>query len=108
VQELHLRFARALICVAVALIGFSALLVGGFSRFGVWRQALGAFLLLIILEALRGVVTEPVIKNPDLWILTYVPTLLGVGVAALFLQISARPISALFRRGSTSQTGAAA
>ena len=108
VQELHLRFARALICVAVALIGFSALLVGGFSRFGVWRQALGAFLLLIILEALRGVVTEPVIKNPDLWILTYVPTVLGVGVAALFLQISARPISALFRRGSTSQTGAAA
>ena len=30
-EELHLRFARALVCVAVALIGFSALMLGTFS-----------------------------------------------------------------------------
>lgn len=90
-EELHLRFARALICVAVALLGFSALMLGGYSRFGVWRQALLAFLLLILVEGLRGVVSEPVLNNPDLWPLIYVPALVGLLIAATFLQFAARP-----------------
>lgn len=90
-EELHLRFARAAVCVAVALIGFSALLLGGYSRFGVWRQALLAFVMLILLEVMRGVVSEPVLKKPELWPLIYLPTLLGLGVAFLFLHLAARP-----------------
>ena len=97
-EELHLRFARALVCIAVTLIGFSTLLLGGYSRFGVWRQALLAFVLLIFLEVLRGVVSEPVIENPGLWPLLYLPTLVGVAIAALFLKIASRPLWALFRR----------
>ncbi|WP_122076271.1 LPS export ABC transporter permease LptF [Pseudophaeobacter sp. EL27] len=91
-EEFHLRFARALICVAVALIGFSALMVGSHSRFGVWRQALIAFLLLIIVEGLRGVVSEPVRSNPDLWPLIYLPALLGLVVALGLLQLAAHPL----------------
>ncbi|MBT8155215.1 LPS export ABC transporter permease LptF [Epibacterium ulvae] len=91
-EELHLRFARALVCIAVTLIGFSALMLGSFSRFGVWRQALLAFVLLIIVEGLRGVVSEPVLENPQMWPLIYVPTVFGIGVALLFLQLSARPV----------------
>lgn len=91
-EELHLRFARALICIAVALIGFSTLLLGGFSRFGVWRQALLAFAILILLEVLRGVVSEPVVKNPDLWPLIYLPTLVGLAIAWVFLRIASRPM----------------
>ena len=98
VEELHLRFARALVCIAVTLIGFSSLLLGGYSRFGVWRQALLAFVLLILLEVMRGVVSEPVLANPDLWFLIYLPTIAGIAVALLFLQISARPLSPVFRR----------
>lgn len=90
-EELHLRFARALICIAVTLIGFSALMLGTFSRFGVWRQAMLAFVILIFVEGLRGVVSEPVLKNPDLWPLIYLPTLLGLAVALVFLILSARP-----------------
>lgn len=90
-EELHLRFARALICVAVALIGFSSLMLGAHSRFGVWRQALMAFLLLIIVEGLRGVVSEPVRNNPDLWPMIYLPALFGIAIAVVFLQLAARP-----------------
>ncbi len=90
-EELHLRFARALICIAVTLIGFSSLLLGGYSRFGVWRQALLAFVLLIILEVLRGVVSDPVLKDADLWPLIYLPTVVGICVAILFLYLAARP-----------------
>nr|WP_247676980.1 LPS export ABC transporter permease LptF [Leisingera sp. HS039] len=90
-EELHLRFARALVCVAVALIGFSALMLGTFSRFGVWRQAFLAFVVLIFVEGLRGVVSEPVLQNPSLWPLIYLPTLLGLLVALIFLILSVRP-----------------
>lgn len=91
-EELHLRFARATICIAVALIGFSALMLGAFSRFGVWKQGLLAFVLLIVLEGLRGVVSKPVLRDADLWPLIYLPTVIGLGLAALFLRFGARPL----------------
>lgn len=97
-EELHLRFSRALVCVAVTLIGFSTLLLGGFSRFGVWRQALLAFVILIALETLRGVVSAPVLETPTLWPLLYLPTALGLALSAVFLQVSGRPLPSLFRR----------
>lgn len=90
-EELHLRFARALVCVAVTLIGFSTLLLGGFSRFGVWRQALLAFVILVFLEVLRGIVSDPVLENADMWPLVYVPTVVGLIIAALFLRLASRP-----------------
>ena len=92
-EEFHLRFARALICVAVALIGFSTLMLGSYSRLGVWRQALVAFLLLILVEGLRGVVSEPVRSNPDLWLLIYLPAFIGLAIAVGFLQLAAHPLT---------------
>lgn len=97
-EELHMRFARALVCIAVTLIGFSTLMLGGYSRFGVWRQALLAFVILIFVEVLRGVVSEPVLDNPDTWPLIYAPTVFGLCVAALFLQFASRPLSVLLHR----------
>ena len=46
-EELHARFAQALFCVVAALIGFATLLLGKFSRFGVWRECVVAFAILI-------------------------------------------------------------
>ena len=96
-EELHLRFARSLVCVAVTMIGFSALLLGGFSRFGVWRQALLAFVLLVLLEVLRGVVSEPVLEDASLWPLIYLPTVVGILIGMFFLQIASRPLSVILR-----------
>ena len=92
-EELHLRFARAVICLAVALIGFSALQLGTFSRFGVWRQIILAVFVLIALEMLRGFVSEPVLENPHVWPLIYLPALLGLCIAALFLWLATNPLS---------------
>jgi lipopolysaccharide export system permease protein len=90
-EELHLRFARAVICVAVSLIGYAALMLGTFSRFGVWRQALLAFLVLILVEGMRGVVSEPVLKVPSLWPLIYLPALTGLVIGVGFLQLATNP-----------------
>ena len=44
-------FGQALLATIAALIGFSTLLVGGFSRFGLWRQMIAAIFLLILIKA---------------------------------------------------------
>ena len=105
VEELHERFARATICIAVTLIGFSTLMLGTFSRFGVWRQALVAFLMLVLLEGLRGVVSEPVLENARLWPLLYLPTVLGTAVSALFLRFASRPLPSLMPWRRTAAEG---
>ncbi len=105
-EELHLRFSRATVCIAVALIGYSTLMLGSFSRFGVWRQALFAFLLLILLEAMRGVISDPVLENASMWPLLYLPTLLGIAISALFLRFAGRPLRFRPRRKTPPLEGA--
>ncbi|MEL7131609.1 MAG: LptF/LptG family permease [Pseudomonadota bacterium] len=79
-EELHSRFARAAFCVVTAMIGFSTLLVGGYSRFGVWREVVVAFLLLIALDGMRSALSEPVLENAQLWPIMYAPSVIGLGL----------------------------
>lgn len=90
-EELHSRMAQALLCVVAALIGFATLLVGGFSRFGVWRQIMGALVLLVVVKLIEGLVTDPVQQDPRLWPLLYLPVVFGLSVAAGLLWFVARP-----------------
>ena len=90
-DELHGRFQQPLLCIVAALIGFSTLLVGGFSRFGVGRQIIGAIFLLVVIKMVESAVTGPVRANPALWPLIYLPTVAGLAVSALMLHIAARP-----------------
>ncbi|WP_299986691.1 LPS export ABC transporter permease LptF [uncultured Ruegeria sp.] len=103
VDELHQRFSWVAICIAVALVGYSALMLGSFSRFGLWPQILGAFTILVLLEGVRGFVSPVVIGSPQLWILLYLPAMLGVILSGLFLTIAGRP---LFRRSNAGQRDA--
>jgi len=74
-----------------ALIGFSTLLVGGFSRFGVGRQIMAAILLLVMVKLVESLVTDPVRANPSLWPLVYLQSVFGLGVSGLMLYLAARP-----------------
>jgi lipopolysaccharide export system permease protein len=90
-DELHGRVNQPLMALAAALIGFSALLVGGFSRFGVWKQIVGALVLLVLIKMIEGLVTDPVRANADLWPLVYLPSAAGLVMAAGLLHWAARP-----------------
>jgi lipopolysaccharide export system permease protein len=90
-DQLHGRFNQPLMALAAALIGFSALLVGGFSRFGVWKQIVGAFVLLVLVKLVEGLVTDPVQANAELWPLVYMPTVAGLAMAGTLLTWAARP-----------------
>lgn len=102
-EELHTRIAQPLFCIVAALIGFTTLLVGGFSRFGVWREIVIAFGLLIILDGTRGSLTTQVTNNASLWPLLYLPSFIGAMIASLMLLHAAHPSwrARLKRRGAT-------
>jgi len=88
---LHTRFTQALLCVVAALIGFATLLLGSFSRFGVWWQIITAFVLLVCVKLVEGGVTGVVLSNAAAWPLMYLPSALGFGMAAGLLYGAARP-----------------
>lgn len=98
--EGHERFAQPLLAVVTAMIGFSALLVGSFSRFGVTRQIISAIVLLILIKALDSMMVGYASTNEHLWALVYVPVVAGMVVAAVLLWLSERPgwIARLFMR----------
>lgn len=91
IAEGHDRFAQALLGTVGALIGFATLLVGSFSRFGVWRQVVAAIGLIILVKLIESVTTAAVRGDPGLWPLIYFPFVAGVTIAGGMLVRAARP-----------------
>nr|WP_269142629.1 LPS export ABC transporter permease LptF [Sulfitobacter mediterraneus] len=90
-EELHARFAQPLFCVIAALVGFATLLLGGFSRFGVWREVAIAFGLLISIDGIRGVLVDIVRADAQNWPLLYLPSAIGFLLVIGMLWQSANP-----------------
>ena len=100
IAEAHERFAGALNSLVAPLIGFAALLVGGFSRFGIWRQIMGAVAALIFVQMLSRAGQEAVQGNAALWPLAYLGVVAGLALSALLLTLADRP-GLLRRRAAT-------
>lgn len=96
IAEGHSRFSQALLGTVAALLGFAALLVGGFSRFGVWRQIVMAIFLIIVIKALETVGLNMARANPQQWYATYLPSIAGLAIVWVLLFISQHPY--LFKR----------
>ncbi len=92
----HDRIAQALQGTVAALLGFATLLIGGFSRFGVWRQVVGALFLIIFVKMIETLVAGTTRDTAALWPLIYLPTCVGLAMVWFMLFWSGRPY--LFRR----------
>lgn len=90
-EEFHSRFAQPIFCIIAAMIGFSTLMVGGYSRFGVWREVVIAFMLLITIDGMRGVFVDPVRQDASVWPLMYVPSAIGVVLVLAMLWQASHP-----------------
>lgn len=90
-RELHDRLAQPLMAPVAALLAAAAMLIGGFSRFGLWRQMVGAVGALIALQTLSNVATSATRTAPELWGLFYLPPLVGLAGAAALLLWAAAP-----------------
>jgi len=89
--EAHARIAQPFLAVAAPLIGFAALMLGGFSRFGTWRQVILAMVLLIGVQFLDNAMADIARQDRDLWPVVYLPALLGILLAGAMLWASSRP-----------------
>ena len=84
-DELHSRAAQPALAVAAAMLGWAALSLGRFSRFGAWRQVALAVGLVIALQLVVGALRGPIHDLPALWPLHYLPPALGLAVAGAML-----------------------
>ncbi len=77
-HEAHTRFSKPLTGLFTAMIGFSALLVGAFSRFGFWQQVAGGVGLLIIIQMSNNWAENLAQSNADAWPALYLPVAFGL------------------------------
>ena len=96
IAEAHERISNAMNGFVAPLIGFAALLVGGFSRFGIWRQIVGAVFALIVVQMLTQAGQGAVQSDASVWPMAYVGPLFGFSLAMGLLFVADRP--GLFRR----------
>ena len=101
--EGHNRLAQPFLAAAAALAGFSCLLVGSFSRFGPWRQILGAIFLGIAVQLVNTWSTAWAGAAAGRWPMAYAAPVLGLLLSGLLIWWSQRP-----RRIPRSALGAAA
>lgn len=90
-QEGHTRIAQPFLAVAAALIGFGALLLGAFSRFGLWRQIGVAVVLLIVVQLINTQGTGLAIRSEQAWPAVYAAPIVGIGIGLMLLWLSQRP-----------------
>lgn len=90
-QEGHNRFSGPMLAVAAPLIGIAALLLGGFSRFGLWRQMALAVVLLILVQMVNTWAGGVAMQSANAWGLTYLAPLSGILMAVFLLWQAQRP-----------------
>ncbi|RJK95532.1 LPS export ABC transporter permease LptF [Paracoccus aestuarii] len=90
-REAHERLAQPLLSPIAAMLGFATLLIGGFSRFGVWRQVGWAILGLIAVQFLSNAAANQVGRDAALWPILYLPAGFGAVLSMALLWLAARP-----------------
>lgn len=89
--ELHDRLAQPLLAPVAALLGVAALMLGSFSRFGVWRQIGIAVVAIIAVQFLSNAAEDMIARRAALWPLSYLPALAGAALAGAMLWHAATP-----------------
>ena len=90
-SEGHNRFSQSVLGTVATLLGYAALMVGGFTRFGLWKQVLFAIFLIILIKATETVGLNAARANPALWFASYLPSVVGLIIIWALLFIADRP-----------------
>ncbi|THD82966.1 LPS export ABC transporter permease LptF [Aliigemmobacter aestuarii] len=89
--EGHGRIAQPFLATAAAMIGFSALMLGTFSRFGLWRQLGIAVILLIVVQTINTTAASVGLRDDRAWPLAYAAPIAGLAISVILLAWSQRP-----------------
>jgi lipopolysaccharide export system permease protein len=86
-----MRFSEPLLATAAAMIGFATLLLGAFSRFGLWRQIVVAVVLLVVVQAINTAANARAMQPDGVWAWVYLAPAVGMGLALAIIWLSQRP-----------------
>ncbi len=91
-REFHFRNSQPFLALASGLIGFAAILIGSFSRFGLWRQVGVAIVMAIAVQGINTVgfsaSTRP---GAFAWVWLYSGAALGLIFGLILILIAERP-----------------
>jgi lipopolysaccharide export system permease protein len=90
-HEGHSRFASPLLAPMGAALAFACLMLGGFSRFGLWRQIAVAVGLLILAQMANTAATSAAMRNEQAWPLVYVTPVVGFLIALALMYFAQLP-----------------
>lgn len=88
--EGHDRLAQSLFVIFVPLIGAASLMLGSFSRFGVWKQILIAVALVLPMQMVRNAGESIVRADADAWPMAYTQPALAAFIAAAMVILAMR------------------
>lgn len=91
VFEGHDRIAQALFVIFVPLIAAASLMLGTFSRFGVWKQILIAVALVLPMQLIRNAAEAAVRSDAEAWAIAYLQPAVAALVAAIMVALAMRP-----------------
>ncbi|MFT6169399.1 MAG: lipopolysaccharide export system permease protein [Celeribacter sp.] len=90
-KTIHDRNSKAFLAIVTPLIGFAALIAGGFSRFGLWRQIFLAFGMLIFVKSIESASISAVRRDPNDWPMLYAALIAGILISVALLWYAADP-----------------
>ena len=101
-EELHSRILTPLLALIAALIGFSALMIGDYSRFGASKQIPVGIVILILIKLSESYGNELMLKSQGNWLALYLPVLIGILIFS-FMMLQASNQNLLGRSSRASE-----
>lgn len=86
-REGHERLTQPLMAVGAAVLGYAALMVGGFSRFGLWRQIALAVLLIVLVKLVDNAALDLAARGPAQLPVAYAAPALSAVICVALLAV---------------------
>ena len=87
-EELHSRILTPLLALIAALIGFSTLIIGDYSRFGASKQISVGIVILILIKLSESYGNELMLKSQGNWLALYLPVLIGILIFSFMMLLA--------------------
>ena len=87
-EELHSRTLTPFLAFIAALIGFSTLMIGSYSRFGSSKQIALGISFLIFVKISESYANELMLKSQGNWLPLYLPVLIGFSIFSILMLLA--------------------